>query len=80
MRQDCDILSHQFCGQQGGGTSTHIHCLSLTERERDSVCVERERETGKTKKLSITNNHERKLGLQRHCCSMDLGYFSFLHK
>ena len=27
MRQDNDILSHQFCGQQGGGTSTH--------RERD---------------------------------------------
>ena len=24
MRQDCDILSHQFCGQQGGGTSTHV--------------------------------------------------------
>ena len=23
MRQDNDILSHQFCGQQGGGTSTH---------------------------------------------------------
>ena len=22
MRQDNDILSHQFCGQQGGGTST----------------------------------------------------------
>ena len=50
------------------------------ERERYRVCVERERETGKTKKLSIPNNHERKLGLQRHCCSMDLGYFSFLHR
>ena len=24
MRQDNDILSHQFCGQQGGGTSTHV--------------------------------------------------------
>ena len=24
MRPDCDILSHQFCGQQGGGTSTHV--------------------------------------------------------
>ena len=24
MRQDCDILSHQFCGQQGGGTSTQM--------------------------------------------------------
>ena len=30
MRQDCDILSHQFCGQQGGGTSTHV-----TERETE---------------------------------------------
>ena len=28
MRQDNDILSHQLCGQQGGGTSTH-------ERDRD---------------------------------------------
>ena len=34
MRQDNDILSHQFCGQQGGGTST--------QRER-----ERERERGR---------------------------------
>ena len=24
MRQDCDILSYQFCGQQEGGTSTHV--------------------------------------------------------
>ena len=24
MRQDCDILSHQFYGQQGGGISTHV--------------------------------------------------------
>ena len=24
MRQDNDILSHQLCGQQGGGTSTHV--------------------------------------------------------
>ena len=24
MRQDNDILNHQFCGQQGGGTSTHV--------------------------------------------------------
>ena len=24
MRQDCDILSHQLCVQQGGGTSTHL--------------------------------------------------------
>ena len=24
MRQDCDILSHQFCGQHVGGTSTHV--------------------------------------------------------
>ena len=23
-RQDRDILSHQFRGQQGGGTSTHV--------------------------------------------------------
>ena len=23
-RQDMDILSHQFRGQQGGGTSTHV--------------------------------------------------------
>ena len=24
MRLDNDILSHQLCGQQGGGTSTHV--------------------------------------------------------
>ena len=24
MRQDNDILSHQLCGQQEGGTSTHV--------------------------------------------------------
>ena len=24
MRQDCDILGHQFYGQKGGGTSTHV--------------------------------------------------------
>ena len=23
-RQDSDIISHQFRGQQGGGTSTHV--------------------------------------------------------
>ena len=23
MRQDNDILSHQFCGQQGGGRQRH---------------------------------------------------------
>ena len=33
MRQDWDILSHQFCGQQGGGTSTHV----APERERECV-------------------------------------------
>ena len=33
MRQDCDILSHQFCGQQGGGTSTHV---TPRERERET--------------------------------------------
>ena len=36
MRQDCAILSHQLCGQQGGGTSTH--------RERWKVCAERGKE------------------------------------
>ena len=25
-------------------------------------------------------NHERKLGLQRHCCFIDLGYFNLLHR
>ena len=33
MRQDCDILSHQFCGQQGGGTSS----LSKERRRRDHI-------------------------------------------
>ena len=36
-RQDRDILSHQFRGQQGGGTSTHV--APDTHR-----CIERERE------------------------------------
>ena len=31
-RQDRDILSHQFRGQQGGGTSTHV--APWCERER----------------------------------------------
>ena len=34
MRQDCDILSHQFCSQQGGGTSTHV--APWCERNLDS--------------------------------------------
>ena len=34
-RQDRDILSHQFRGQQGGGTSTHVAPWCERERERD---------------------------------------------
>ena len=48
MRQDYDILSHQFCGQQGGGTSTHVAPLERErerEREREKE-REREREKG----------------------------------
>ena len=33
-RQDRDILSHQFRGQQGGGTSTHV--APWCEREREN--------------------------------------------
>ena len=33
-RQDRDILSHQFRGQQGGGTSTHVAPWCERERER----------------------------------------------
>ena len=49
-RQDRDILSHQFRGQQGGGTSTHVapwceRDISIyknkeykkAKRERDSI-------------------------------------------
>ena len=39
MQQDNDILSHQLCGQQGGGTSTHVAPWRERERER-----QRERE------------------------------------
>ena len=38
-RQDRDILSHQFRGQQGGGTSTHV--APWCERDlapRDKQC------------------------------------------
>ena len=37
MRQDCAILSHQLCGQQGGGTSTHVApwCERNLDRERE---------------------------------------------
>ena len=42
MRQDNDILSHQFCGQQGGGTSTHVAPWTETDRVRD---IKRERES-----------------------------------
>ena len=34
-RQDRDILSHQFRGQQGGGTSTHVAPWCERERDRD---------------------------------------------
>ena len=49
MRQDCDILSHQFCGQQGGGTSTHVERNRVGERntgekERERERLERKRE------------------------------------
>ena len=36
-RQDRDILSHQFRGQQGGGTSTHGEREREREREREKV-------------------------------------------
>ena len=32
-RRDKDILSHQFRGQQGGGTSTHVRTM-VRERSR----------------------------------------------
>ena len=32
-RQDRDILSHQFRGQQGGGTSTHVEKEIAREKE-----------------------------------------------
>ena len=41
-RQDRDILSHQFRGQQGGGTS------SLREREKKKI--KRETEAGEKEK------------------------------
>ena len=37
MRQDCDILSHQFCGQHGGGTSTHVAPVRENERVHNKV-------------------------------------------
>ena len=36
-RQDRDILSHQFRGQQGGGTSTHV--APWCERDLDFVKI-----------------------------------------
>ena len=37
-RQDRDILSHQFRGQQGGGTSTHV--APRCEREgKNAYCI-----------------------------------------
>ena len=33
MRQDCDILSHQFCGQQGGG-NLHTRRTMVREKSR----------------------------------------------
>ena len=50
-RQDRDILSHQFRGQQGGGTSTHVaperereREMESVRRQREGVCFEIERE------------------------------------
>ena len=45
-RQDRDILSHQFRGQQGGGTSTHVapwcDVCGETDRQTD-IEIERQR-------------------------------------
>ena len=40
MRQDNDISSHQLCGQQGGGTSTHVAPWCDTQPAKTFMIIE----------------------------------------
>ena len=59
-RQDCAILSHQLCGQQGGGTSTHV--APWCERNLDSPSLRRE--TGWEREKDITWGDRKETGVR----------------
>ena len=57
MRQDCDILSHQFCGQQGAMIT--ITELNLKKCKTSKSACEREREKERQRERQRERERER---------------------